>query len=346
MSGRVPACAVVGAGMWGTTVAILLAARGPVTLVAHDPEHAAEVGRRREVRSLPGIAIPASVTVTADAGAVREASGLVVMAVPARSMREAAERVAAHLSPDAVIVSVAKGIEPGTLRRMSEVIVATAPSVEGRVAVLSGPNLAPEIARGLPAAAVVSAPRDPIGQAVVERLASPTLRLYRNRDLVGVELAGALKNVVAIVAGAVDALGLGDNAKAAITTRGLTEITRLGVAMGANPLTFAGLAGIGDIIATCSSPISRNHRLGAEVAMGRPWREVEASLPGVAEGAYTVVAALELAGRHGVDMPLAREVHAVLYEGKDVRRSLADLVARGSRDELAGLSRPEMFDPG
>ena len=204
---------------------------------------------------------------------------------------------------------------------MSEVIVESAPSAEGRVAALSGPNLAPEIARGLPAAAVVAAPRDPISEAVVERLASPTLRLYRNRDLLGVELAGALKNIVAIVAGAVDALGLGDNAKAAITTRGLAEITRLGVAMGANPLTFAGLAGIGDILATCSSPLSRNHRLGAEVATGRPWREVAASLPGVAEGPYTVVAAVGLADRHGVDMPLAREVHAVLYEGKDVRQS-------------------------
>ena len=222
---------------------------------------------------------------------------------------------------------------------MSEVIIEAAPSVEGRVAALSGPNLAPEIARGLPAAAVVAAPRDAISEAVVDRLAGPTFRLYRNRDLVGVELAGALKNVVAIVAGAVDALGLGDNAKASITTRGLAEITRLGVAMGANPLTFAGLAGIGDIMATCSSPISRNHRLGAEVAAGRPWREVEGTLPGVAEGAYTVVAALALADRHGVDMPIAREVHAVLYEGKDVRRSLADLVSRGSRDELAGLDR-------
>jgi glycerol-3-phosphate dehydrogenase (NAD(P)+) len=259
------------------------------------------------------------------------------MAVPAGAMRAAAERVGPYLAADAIVVSVAKGIEAGTLRRMSEVILEAVPAAQWRVAALSGPNLAPEIARGLPGATVVAAPRDAISEAVVDRLASPTLRLYRNRDLVGVELAGALKNVVAIVAGAVDALGLGDNAKAAITTRGLAEITRLGVAMGANPLTFAGLAGIGDILATCSSPLSRNHRLGAEVATGRPWREVAATLPGVAEGAYTVVAALALAERHGVDLPLAREVHAVLYEGKDVRRSLADLMARGSRDELAGL---------
>jgi glycerol-3-phosphate dehydrogenase (NAD(P)+) len=334
----VPASAVVGAGMWGTTLAILLAERGPVTLLARDIEQVDRLVRDREDRgSLPGVTLPDAVTITADPAALREATGLVVMAVPAAAMRSVSERAAPHIAADAVIVSVAKGIEPATLKRMSEVIVESARSAEGRVAALSGPNLAPEIARGLPAAAVVAATRDPIGEAVVERLASGTLRLYRNRDIVGVELAGALKNIVAIVAGAVDALGLGDNAKAAITTRGLVEITRLGVAMGANPLTFAGLAGIGDILATCSSPLSRNHRLGAEVAMGRPWREVATSLPGVAEGPFTVVAALGLADRHGVDMPLAREVHAVLYEGKDVRRSLVDLMARGSRDELAGL---------
>jgi glycerol-3-phosphate dehydrogenase (NAD(P)+) len=335
-----PASAVLGAGTWGTTLAILLAARGPVTLLARDDEHAARLAADRENRRyLPGVTLPSDVRIASDPTALADANGLVVMAVPAVAMRSVATAVAPHLAPDAVVVSVAKGIEPGSLRRMSEVIVGAAPSVEGRVAALSGPNLAPEIARGLPAAAVVAAPRDTISEAVVERLAGPAFRLYRNRDLVGVELAGALKNIVAIVAGAVDALGLGDNAKASIATRGLAEITRLGVAMGANPLTFAGLAGIGDIMATCSSPISRNHRLGAEVAAGRSWREVEGTLPGVAEGAYTVVAALTLAERHRVDMPLAREVHAVLYEGKDVRRSLADLVSRGSRDELAGLDR-------
>ena len=152
------------------------------------------------------------------------------------------------------------------------------------------------------------------------------------------ELAGALKNIVAIVAGAVDGLGAGDNAKAAITTRGLAEMTRLGVAMGANPLTFAGLAGIGDILATCASALSRNHRLGVELAAGRRWSEIESGLPGVAEGAYTVRAAVALAERHGVEMPIAREVHAVLYEDKDVRASVADLLDRASKDELAGLA--------
>jgi len=169
-------------------------------------------------------------------------------------------------------------------------------------------------------------------------LGGRTFRLYRNRDLVGVELAGALKNIVAIAAGAADALAVGDNGKAAIVTRGLAEITRLGVAAGANPLTFAGLAGIGDILATCASPLSRNHRLGMELARGRSWPEIEATLPGVAEGAYTVEAALALAERLGVELPIAREVHAVLYAGKPVQDSLRDLLSRDQKDELAGLS--------
>ena len=239
--------------------------------------------------------------------------------------------------PDgAVLLSVVKGLEAGTLLRMSQVLADEVPAGAGRVAALSGPTLALELARGLPAAAVVAAPDDAVSGRVVELLGSRTFRLYRNRDLAGVELAGALKNIVAIVAGAVDGLGAGDNAKAAITTRGLAEVTRLGVAMGANPLTFAGLAGIGDILATCASALSRNHRLGVELAAGRRWAEIESGLPGVAEGAYTVRAAVALADRHGVEMPIAREVHAVLYEDKDVRASVADLLDRTSKDELAG----------
>jgi glycerol-3-phosphate dehydrogenase (NAD(P)+) len=182
----------------------------------------------------------------------------------------------------------------------------------------------------------VGAVDDAVGTKVVELLGGRSFRLYRNHDLVGVELAGALKNTAA---GAADALRLGDNAKAAIVTRGLAEITRLGVAAGANPLTFAGLAGIGDILATCASPLSRNHRLGMELAAGRPWSEIEATLPGVAEGAYTVEAALALAERLGVDLPIAREVHAGLYAGKPVQESLRDLLSRDSKDELSGLSR-------
>lgn len=338
MSAAGPSRAVVGAGTWGTTLALLLSRSGPVTLLARDREHAERLRSDGEnARYLPGIPIGDRVSITADAVELGSADELVVMAVPSRVMRSAAESVAEHVDPGAVVLSVAKGIEDTTLLRMSQVITEVMPATAGRVAALSGPNLAPEIARGLPAGAVIGAEDDAISGRVLEILGGRTFRLYRNRDIIGVELAGALKNIVAIVAGAVDGLGAGDNGKAAITTRGLSEITRLGVAMGANPMTFAGLAGIGDILATCTSTLSRNHRLGTELAAGRKWSEIEGSLPGVAEGAYTVRAALALADKHGVELPLAHEVAAVLYEGKDVRASLVDLLARESKDELSGF---------
>jgi glycerol-3-phosphate dehydrogenase (NAD(P)+) len=334
-----PLVAVVGAGTWGTTLATTLSRSSAVTLLARDETRAAELRRDGQNRRyLPDVPLDERIEVTADPVALGAATALVIFAVPSRYMRDTVARVAPTLSEEAVLLSVAKGIETDSLLRMTQVIASEVPAAGSRVAALSGPNLAPEIARGLPAAAVVAAADDAVSGRVVELLGGRTFRLYRNRDLIGVELAGALKNVVAIVAGAVEQLGAGDNAKAAITTRGLAEITRLGVAMGANPLTFSGLAGIGDILATSTSALSRNHRLGVELAAGRPWAEVEGLLPGVAEGAYTVRAAVALADRHGVEMPIAREVHAVLYEGKDVRASVVDLLARGSKDELAGLS--------
>jgi len=331
--------AVVGAGTWGTTLALLLSRSGPVTLLARDEAHAERLrSDGQNERYLPGVPIGERVHVSADPATLAAATELVVLALPSAAMRSTVRAIAPSLSPAAVLLSVAKGIETGSLRRMSEVIGEEVPGAEARVAALSGPNLALEIARGLPAGSVVAATDDAISERVVAILGGRTFRLYRNRDIVGVELAGALKNIVAIVAGAADELQAGDNAKAAMTTRGLAEMTRLGVAMGANPLTFAGLAGIGDIMATCSSALSRNHRLGVELAAGKPWAEIEGTLPGVAEGAYTVRAAIALADRHGVDMPIAREVHAVLYEGKDVRASVVDLLARESRDELSGLA--------
>jgi glycerol-3-phosphate dehydrogenase (NAD(P)+) len=339
MAGRGPRRAVVGAGAWGTTLAVLLSRTGPVTLLARDEEQADQLrADGRNERRLPGVTLGPDVVISAHPGDLTAATDLVVLAVPSIVLRSRVRAIAGSLPGDAVLLSVVKGLERGTLLRMSQVIAAEVPVSADRVAALSGPNLAPEIARGLPAAAVVAAAGDAASGRVVEVLGSRTFRLYRNQDLVGVELAGALKNIVAIVAGAVDELGAGDNAKAAITTRGLAEMTRLGVAMGANPLTFAGLAGIGDILATCSSALSRNHRLGVELASGRHWSDIEGGLPGVAEGAYTVRAAVALAERHGVEMPIAREVHAVLHQGKDVRSSVTDLLDRASRDELAGLA--------
>jgi glycerol-3-phosphate dehydrogenase (NAD(P)+) len=336
VAGR-PALAVVGAGAWGTTLATLLSRAAPVTLLARDEAHAVTLRADRENRRyLPGVPLDERVAITADPSALASATELVILAVPSRAMRSTAAAVAASIPESAVVLSVAKGIEARSLLRMTEVIVSEVPAAVGRVAALSGPNLALEISRGLPAGAVVGAADDEVSRRVVEVLGGRTFRLYRNRDVVGVELAGALKNIVAIVAGAVEELGAGDNAKAAITTRGLAEMIRLGVAMGANPMTFAGLAGIGDILATSTSALSRNHRLGVELASGRGWTEIEGTLPGVAEGAYTVEAAVALARQHQVEMPIAEQVYAVLYQGKDVRASVVDLLARSSKDELTG----------
>jgi glycerol-3-phosphate dehydrogenase (NAD(P)+) len=332
--------AVIGAGAWGTTLALLVARAEPVTLLAHTPEAAARIAAaRRNEKRLPGIDLPPSMEVTADPARLRAASDLVVVAVPSAHLRSTMERVAGDLAASADVVSVVKGLERGTLLRMTEVIADAGGIAPRRVGALSGPNLAQEIASRLPASAVVASEDPALGERVVRRLGRRRFRLYTNADVLGVELCGALKNVVAIAAGAVDELGWGDNGKAGLMTRGLAEMTRLGIAMGANPLTFAGLAGLGDVIATCGSKLSRNHRLGEELAKGRSWSDIEAGLPGVAEGAYTVDAALGLADRHGVEMPIAREVHNALFEGKSVQRCLIDLLSRESKDELADFER-------
>ncbi len=332
--------AVVGAGAWGTTIAVLLARRRPVVLIAHSSDTALRLGteRRNEAR-LPGIAFPAALTVTADPRAVGAATELVVFAVPSAHLRSMVATVAPNLARSSDLLSLVKGLEAGTLMRMSEVIAEAAGVDDRRIAALSGPNLALEVARGLPASAVVASRDLELARRVQARVGTRRFRLYVNEDILGVELAGALKNVLAIAAGAAEQLGFGDNGKAGLMTRGLAEIMRLGVAAGANPLTFAGLAGIGDIIATCGSPLSRNHRLGVELARGRSWSEIEATLPGVAEGAYTVDAAIALAARLGVEMPIAQEVHNALFAGKSVQRCLVSLLSRESTDELTDLGR-------
>jgi len=326
----------VGAGSWGTTLALLLARSGPVTLVARDHAVASTLAESRENAGyLPGVRLPVEIEIVAEPAALCDAHELVIMAVPSGWMRGVCAAAASFI-PDAVLLSVAKGIERGSLRRMTQVITDEIPGAPGRVAAMSGPNLALEIARG-PASSVIGAEDEAVSDRVIAILASRSFRLYRNRDVIGVELCGALKNIIAIAAGATDRLGFGDNGKAGLITRGLAEMTRLGVAAGANPMTFAGLAGIGDVLATCSSRLSRNHQLGVELAEGRRWAEIEGSLSGVAEGAYTVEAALAMAAELGVEMPIAQEVHNALFKGKSVQRCLIDLLSRESKDELAGF---------
>ena len=336
--GEGPRVAVVGAGAWGTTLAALLARKEPATLLVRDAGTADAINAtHRNERRLPGIDLPRELVATADPAALRDATDLVIFATPSTHLRSTVERVAPLISPSADVLSVVKGLESGTLLRMSEVIAEAGGIDPGRIAALSGPNLAAEIARGLPASAVIAADDPELATRVADRIGRREFRLYVNRDILGTELCGALKNVLAIAAGAADGLGFGDNGKAGLMTRGLAEMMRMGAAAGANPLTFAGLAGIGDVIATCGSGLSRNHRLGEELAKGRSWAEIESTLPGTAEGAYTVDAALALADRLGVEMPIAREVHNALFEGKSVQRCLIDLLSRESKDELGGL---------
>jgi glycerol-3-phosphate dehydrogenase (NAD(P)+) len=328
---------VIGAGAWGTTLAVLLAdAQRPVSLWAHAPEVAERLAHARtNERYLPGVTFPPNLRVVLDDGELGEPHRLYLLAVPSSHVRATLRAVAPRLHPGVPVLSVVKGIEEGTHLRMSEVVGQELP---GRpVAALSGPNLAREIAAGKPAASVVASDDAALAAELAAVLSSERFRVYTNPDVVGVELCGALKNVVALAAGMVDGLGFGDSAKAGIITRGLAEMTRLGVAAGAHPLTFAGLAGVGDLVATCMSPLSRNRRAGELIASGVPWPEAGERLTGVAEGVATVTGALELAAVHNVELPIAAQVHAVIFEQRAPMAAVAELMSRTPKDELADL---------
>ncbi|MGH2428915.1 MAG: NAD(P)H-dependent glycerol-3-phosphate dehydrogenase [Candidatus Limnocylindria bacterium] len=328
---------VIGAGAWGTTLALRLAdAQRPVSLWAHSSEASEQLAHERENRRyLPGAVFPPNLRVVTDDAFLAEPHRLFVLAVPSAHLRDTLVRLRDGLYPEAALLSVVKGIEEGTHRRMSEVIAEELPG--RRIAVLSGPNLAREIAAGKPAGSVVASADAELAAELASVLGGDRFRLYTNPDVVGVELAGALKNVVALAAGMVDGLGFGDSAKAGIITRGLAEMTRLGVAAGAHPLTFAGLAGVGDLIATCMSPLSRNRRAGELIASGIPWPEAGERLNGVAEGVATVAGALGLAAAHDVELPIAEQVRAVVHEGKPPMVAVAELMSREVKDELASL---------
>jgi len=337
LSGRVT---IVGTGSWGTTLAIILARRGlEVTLWARTEEEARELDIRRANEAfLPGVQFPDNLTVSHSLPGALEACGLLLLVVPAQRMRENVRRVRECLREGTIVVSAAKGLEIETTLRMTEVLKEELPPrFHSHLAALSGPNLAREIIAGLPASTVVASENYEAARSVQGLIMTPQFRVYTHNDVVGVELAGALKNIIALGAGISDGLGYGDNAKAALMTRGLAEITRLGVAAGANPLTFAGLAGIGDLVATCASPHSRNHYVGEQLAQGRSLAEIQASMRMVAEGVPTTIAALQLARRYSVEMPIAEQMYHVLSEGKDPRRAVIDLMTRDAKGELDGL---------
>lgn len=334
--------AVLGAGSWGTALALLLADNGhAVRLWARDDafiDALATEGENR--RYLPGFPLSASLTPTASLQRALDAAETVVFAVPSGAVRRIAAESVPHLNPGALLLSGAKGLESETGKRMSEVLAEVAPQSEKRIVVLSGPNLAVEVARNIPTASV-AASRNMDSARKVQQLfigqPTPAFRVYTSSDVIGVELGGAVKNVIAIGAGICDGLGFGDNSKAAFLTRGLTETIRLGVAQGADARTFLGLSGVGDLIATGASRLSRNYRVGFALGQGRSLPEALAEIGQVAEGVPTTRVLCELAAQSGVEMPLCAAIHAVLFEGRSAPDMIRELMLRPLKTEAEPL---------
>jgi glycerol-3-phosphate dehydrogenase (NAD(P)+) len=327
--------AVLGAGSWGTAFAKVLADAGSdVTLWARRAEVAATIRDRREnTEYLPGIALPDRITATDDAAATFDGANVVVLAVPSQNLRENLARWAPALGPDVTLVSLMKGVELGTALRMSEVIGEVTGVPADRVAVVSGPNLAMEIAKEQPAATVVACTDTARAEALQGILTTRYLRPYTNTDVVGCELGGAVKNVIALACGMAEGMGFGDNTKASLITRGLAETARLGAALGADPMTFSGLAGLGDLVATCSSPLSRNHMFGKRLGAGETPEQIAGTTRQVAEGVKSCRSVLDLARKHDVEMPLTEQVVQVCHEGLSPTVAVGRLMGRSTKSE-------------
>ncbi|MCH2500129.1 MAG: NAD(P)-dependent glycerol-3-phosphate dehydrogenase [Dehalococcoidia bacterium] len=328
--------AIIGATTWGTTLGILLAQNGvPVSLLTRsEPEAQTLTSQGRNARFLPDAPFPDSLSVTSEPESALRQSSLVIIAVPSDRMRENVQRIESHLQPGAIILSATKGLELPTAQRMSQVLEDELPAnLHSGICVLSGPNLAKEIVQGKLASTVIASQNPDAAQTAQAALMSNNFRVYTSRDVLGVELAGALKNIVALGAGIGDGMEAGENAKAAFLTRGLAEMTRLGVAAGADPMTFAGLAGIGDVVATCSSRLSRNRYVGEQLTRGQSWANIRASMDNVAEGVNATQAALVLAKELDVEMPIAEMASRVLFDGLSPHQAMAELMSRPARSE-------------
>ncbi len=325
--------AILGAGGMGTALAVLFARTARVVHIwTREPTRAAEMNATREnSRHLPGVRLPENVAITPNACDASAAADLIVVAVPSAYLRATLAAIADRLPEGVPVLSVVKGIENQTFARPSRIIVETLG--QRPVAVLSGPSHAEEIARGLPASVVVAGEDMGLCGAIQERLNQGMFRVYTNRDALGVELAGALKNILGIAAGVCDGLGLGDNAKAALLTRGLVEIARFGVELGANPATFHGLAGVGDVITTCFSHHGRNRAVGEQIGRGASLESILAGMVNVAEGVPTTRSVHDQAGQKGVDVPITDELYAILFHGKAPRAALCDLMERTPKVE-------------
>jgi glycerol-3-phosphate dehydrogenase (NAD(P)+) len=337
--GERPRVAVVGAGSWGTAFACIPALNGSeVVLWARRQELADTiVSERHNPDYLEGVELPRSLTATHDIEKAVSGANVVVVAVPSHAFRSVFADVAPHLGRDAPVVSLTKGIEQDSLMRMSELVREVGDLPEDRVAVVSGPNLAREISKRQPSASVVACVDERRAEALQDAFMAPYFRVYVNPDVVGVELGGAFKNVIALAAGMGDGMGFGDNSKATLITRGLAELARLGKQMGGNPLTFAGLAGMGDLIATCTSPLSRNRYVGEELGKGRSLEEIVAETKMVAEGIKTSRAVVRLAEKLDVDVPIAEHVCRVIYDGMSPQDMVRSLMEREARPELEGI---------
>lgn len=330
---------VIGAGSWGTTVAALMAENADVALWARDADLAARIEANHENdRYLAGIKIPERVHATPDLSAACSDADVVVIGVPSHGFRDVLYAAVDVIRPEAPVVSLSKGVEQGTYLRMTEVVADVLTNHDpNRIGALTGPNLAREVAEGQPTASVIAIRDETAARELQQLFMTRTFRVYTNPDVIGCEIAGALKNVIAIAAGIADGLGYGDNTKATIITRGLAELARLGVALGGDPLTFSGLAGMGDLVATCTSEKSRNRFVGVELGKGRTLDDVLAEMQMVAEGVKSTRSVLELAAHQGVDMPIAAFVGAVLYEGAHPADLVPSLMLREAKAELDGM---------
>ena len=329
--------AVIGAGSWGTTVAAIIGRKAPTVLWCRSPELAADISVSRvNRRYLPDLGLPRRLAVTSSLQEALTDAGLVVMGVPSHGFREVLASGAAYVSAGTPIVSLSKGLEEGTLKRMTEVVAELVPG--HTVGVLTGPNLAREVAAGRPAASVIAMTDEDVAADLQRLFSTASLRVHTNPDVIGCEVAGALKNVMALAAGMSDGMGLGDNTKAALMTRGLAELARLGQALGGHAMTFGGLAGMGDLVATCMSRQSRNRHVGEELGRGRHIDDIIAEMQMVAEGVKTSRAAVELGGRLGLELPIAEQVAAVVNGVRTAAEIIPALMTREATSEWHGLA--------
>ena len=328
--------AIIGGGGWGTALATVLASRfAQLRLWVYEPDLAERLrATRQNDLFLPGVRLPESVEVVTGLDAALAGAQVVLCATPSHVVRELCGRMLPHLAPEMLFVSATKGLEGGTLLRMSEVIAEVVGArFPARVAVLSGPTFAPEVARGEPTAVVISSTEAELASRIQRAFSGPTFRLYTNLDPIGVELCAALKNIIAIGAGVCQGLGLGGNIMAALVTRGLVEIRRLVVALGGQPATLFGLAGLGDLVLTCTGDLSRNRQVGIQLGRGRTLPDILASMRMVAEGIRTTDAAVELGRRHAVALPITQQVHAILHQQKPPREAVRELMDRSLKEE-------------